>query len=274
MKISGIKEIQLSEIAIANSINVRSDLTSANSRENLEELAASIATNGLMQPIVLRGIEGSPPYDVVVGKRRFLAHQLLNTGTIKAVFTGEINNTEAIILSLSENMLRQEMNHTDIMKAVTSLYEEFGKDEKRVQERTGLSLRSIRNYIAIEAQATPELLEMITSKQINLTDAKRVLLSAQGNPGKINSLAIQFKKLTKSEKKRAIDYGVQNPTASSGDIVKQAQTQKVEESLILTFSRKIYAALEKTSNQLHLDKELLVTDLLTEWLKTNDFLNE
>jgi ParB family transcriptional regulator, chromosome partitioning protein len=274
MRITEIKEIPLLDIAIANSINVRSDLSSPNSKENLEELAASIETNGLMQPIVLRGVEGNPPYDVVVGKRRFLAHKLLHVATVKAVFTGPIDDTEAIILSLSENMLRQEMNHTDIMRAVTSLYEEFGKDERRVQERTGLSLRSIRNYIAIEAQATPELLQMITSKQINLTDAKRILLSAQGSPEKINSLSVQFKKLTKSEKKRAIDYGVRNPSASVGEIVKQAQTQKIEESLILTFSRKIYAALEKAANQLHLDKELLVTDLLTEWLKTNDFLNE
>lgn len=274
MRISEIKEIPLSDIIITNSINVRSDLTSPNSKENLEELAASIETNGLMQPIVLRGLEGNPPYDVVVGKRRFLAHQLLEVATIKAVFTGQIDDIEAIILSLSENMLRQEMNHLDIMKAVTSLYQEFGKDEKRVQERTGLSLRSIRNYLAIEAQATPELLQMINSKQINLTDAKRILLSAQGNLEKINSLSVQFKKLTKSEKKRAIDYGVQNPNASTGDIIKQAQIPKVEESLILTLSRKIYMALEKAANELNLDKELIITDLLTEWLKTNDFLNE
>lgn len=171
MVISEVREIPLGDIQLQGA-NVRSDLQSPNSQEGLQELAESIKVNGLMQPIVLRGTWGKPPYDVIVGQRRFLAHQLLKTPTIKATFTGEIGDTEALILSLSENLLRQELNHADIAKAVTALYEEFGKDEYRVKAKLGLSIKAIRNYITVEAQATPKIKQMLQESRISMADAK------------------------------------------------------------------------------------------------------
>jgi ParB family transcriptional regulator, chromosome partitioning protein len=274
MKISEIKEISLSDITIANSINVRSDLSSPNSKENLEELAANIEQNGLMQPIVLRGIEGHPPYDVVVGKRRFLAHQLLKVDTIKAVFTGQINDTEAIILSLSENMLRQEMNHVDIMKAVTSLYEEFGKDEKKVHQKTGLSIRTIRSYITVEAQATTKLKQLITERSISLSDAKRAIEASGGDTNKADILIDEIVKMTKHEKTRMRGDAQTNPNATVKEIVKNALTPKFEERLTLSLSFALANALKKAHEDLGLDKEIIGLDSLATWLKTNDFLIE
>lgn len=160
MRTSEVKEVQLSDIQLQG-INVRSDLNSANSQIALAELAASIKENGLMQPIVLRGPEDKKPYDVVVGQRRFLAHQLLALPTIKATFTEQISDTDALVLSLSENLLRQDLNQADIMRVVTNLYEQFGKDEYKVKEKLGLSIKAIRGYIKVESQATPKMLAMI-----------------------------------------------------------------------------------------------------------------
>jgi ParB family transcriptional regulator, chromosome partitioning protein len=270
-----ICEVLLSDITIDETINVRSDSNSANFIENLNELAESIRTNELMQPIVLRGVQGQPPYDVVVGKRRFLAHRdILKQATIKAVFTGEIDDTKAIILSLSENMLRQEMNPMDIMRAVTRLYKALGHDVRQVQQRTGLSLKTVRNYIAIEAQATPQLLEMISRKEISVTNAKRVILTAQGDPEKINNLADPFKTMTKDEQRRAVEYASKNSSATVKTIIEQAQRQTVFETMILQLSRKVSAALTQAAMKLEVEKDFLVVDLLTEWLKNNDFLNE
>ncbi len=274
MRISEIKEIPLSDIAIANSINVRSDLTSPNSKENLEELAASIEQNGLLQPIVLRGIYEKPPYDVVVGKRRFLAHQLLKAQTVKAVFTGQIDDTEAIILSLSENMLRQEMNHTDIMKAVTGLYEKFGKDERKVQQKTGLSIRTIRSYIAVEAQATTKLKQLLKEQSITLSDAKRAIEAAGGDSEKADILIDEIVQMTKHEKTRMRGYAQANPSATVKEIVKNAVTPKFEERLILSLSFALAKALKKAHEDLGLDKEIIGLDSLATWLKTNDFLIE
>ena len=100
MNVQSVYDIPLRDIELQGA-NVRSDLNTPNSLEGLNELAESIRLHGFMQPIVLRGTWGNPPYDVIVGQRRFLAHQMLEVATIKATFTGEIGDTEALILSLS-----------------------------------------------------------------------------------------------------------------------------------------------------------------------------
>lgn len=273
MKATNIKDVLIGDISIKNRI-IRENVTSTNSKENLQELAESIQTNGLMQPIVLRGIEGKPPYDVVVGKRRFMAHQLLKMPTIKAVFTGEIDDTEAIVLSLSENMLRQEMNHKDIMDAVTDLYERLGRDERKVQQRTGLSIRTIRNYIAVDAQATPKLKELIKNQSISLSDAKRAIEAAQGDSTKADMLIDEIVKMTKHEKTRMREFSQTNPNATVKEIVKNASTPRFEERLILNLPFILSKALKKAHEDLGLDKEIIGLDSLATWLKTNDFLIE
>src|SRR5437870_5370868 len=98
---------------------------------DLDELAASIKKLGLLQPIVLLGSPGAPPYKVISGQRRLLAHQKLKAKTIRAVFAGKLNKTEATIRSLVENMQRVDPDYPDTAKAVTYLYEKFGKDEEK-----------------------------------------------------------------------------------------------------------------------------------------------
>lgn len=172
MDITQVFEVPIENIKLQGS-NVRSDLESPNSQENLRELAENIKINGLLQPIVLRGVEGEPPYDVIVGQRRFLAHQILGAKTIKATFSGEIDKMDALLLSLSENMCRQEMNFEDTSNAITVLYQHFDNDEYKVQQHTGFSIRTIRSYIKIDAHATEKIKSLIRNNKISMADAKR-----------------------------------------------------------------------------------------------------
>ena len=100
MNITKIEDVKMADIRLQGA-NVRSDLNSPNSKEELNELATNISVNGLLQPIDLRGTSGNPPYDVIVGKRRFLAHQLLGAKSIKATLSGNIEDMNALLLSLS-----------------------------------------------------------------------------------------------------------------------------------------------------------------------------
>lgn len=265
-----VKEILLSDIELQG-INVRSDLNSANSKEALEELAASIKVNGLMQPIVLRGPEGNAPYDVVVGQRRFLAHKLLGASTIKASFTEAISDTDAVVLSLSENLLRQDLNQADIMRIVTRLYDEFGKNEYLVKEKLGLSIKAIRGYIKVESQATPKILKMI-HEGFSMVDARRAIDAAQGDPAKADELVDAIAAMTKHEKTRAVEFGKANPKASAKEVVEKAQTPKIEETVILNLPLKVSKALKMASERLVKGSEEIIMDALTEWLTTNDFL--
>src|SRR4051794_31398658 len=115
--ISEIFDIQLKDINIGDH-NVR--LT--NPEKDLDQLAASIKQQGLLQPIVLEGEHGHPPYQLVSGQRRLLAHEkFLDAKSIRAVFVGKISRTEAIIRSLVENLQRSDLEFRDTARAVTEL---------------------------------------------------------------------------------------------------------------------------------------------------------
>lgn len=273
MEISEVKEIKLAEIKL-DGVNVRTDMNTHNSQENLKELAESIRINGLMQPILLKGNEGQPPYDVIVGQRRFLAHQLLNKETIKASFSGEITDIQAILLSLSENICRQELDHSDTMEAITKLYNHFDKDVHRVKEHLGLSIRTIRNYIKIEEQATEKIKKMLGEGTVSIADAKRAIDASQGDIEKADILVEELSKLTKYEKKRVVEIGQSKVNAKAEDIIIEAQKPRVEESLILSLPMNVHHALEKAVEELSMDAEAITMGVLKEWLASNDFLIE
>lgn len=272
MDITNVLEVPMKDIRLQGS-NVRSDLDSPNSQENLNELAQNIRVNGLLQPIVLRGENGKPPYDVIVGQRRFLAHHLLKAETIKATFSGEIDSMNALLLSLSENMCRQEMNYEDMQRAITTLYKHYENDERKVQAQTGFSIRTIRNYVRIEEQATEKIKDLL-KKGLSMADAKRAIDAAQGNKQKADALIDEIAKLTAYEKKRLVESSNKNPNASVDDLVKEAKKPKWEETIVLNLPAEISLALRKAIEKLSIDAEQLAMDVLVSWLKTNDFLLE
>jgi len=272
MDITKVLEVQMKDIKLQGS-NVRSDLDSPNSQEGLIELAQNINVNGLLQPIVLRGESGKPPYDVIVGQRRFLAHQVLHAETIKATFSGEIDNMNALLLSLSENMCRQEMNYEDTQRAITTLYTHYDKDERKVQSHTGFSIRMIRSYVRIEEQATEKIKDLL-NKGLSMADAKRAIDAAQGDKEKADALIDEILKLTTYEKKRLVESSSKSPKSSVADLVKEAKKPKWEETIVLNLPEEISNAVRKATEKLSIDAEQLAMDVLVTWLKTNDFLLE
>ncbi len=270
---STIYDIPLEQIISFDNCS-RCNSKSPNSQANLHELADSIKQNGLMQPVVLKGTYGHPPYDVVVGQRRFMAHQLLGATTIKASFTGQISDIDALTLSLSENLLRQELNRSDIMDAVTKLYVHYNYDKQKVKEKLGLSIKAITGYIKIQTQATAKLKNLIRSGTISWADATRAIEASQGDVAKADVLIDEIVKLTSYEKTRFVNFAQANPQATVRDIVKSAVTPKHEERLILNLSFKIAKALKLANEHLQIDKEMIALDSLITWLKTNDYLTE
>jgi ParB/RepB/Spo0J family partition protein len=271
MQLSNVIPVKLSDIVVQDS-NVRTDLNSENSQEHLKELAENIRINGLMQPIVLRGVQGNPPYEVIVGQRRFLAHKLLEKEEIQATFSGEIDAMQALLLSLSENMCRQEMNFEDTSNAITKLYTYYNKDEQEVKNHTGFSIRMIRSYVKIEEQATEKIKQYLKSGAVSLVDAKRAIDAAQGNEEKANFFIDEFANLTTYEKKRLVEEGTKNPDGDKDKILEDARKPKYEETIILNLPLKINKALVAAAEKLSIDKEELTMNALISWLKVNDFL--
>src|SRR5260370_30623711 len=112
--------------------------------KEIDELAASIKMHGLLQPVVLIGEFGKPPYKLITGQRRFRAHERLGRTEIRGVFAApRLTRAESVVRSLVENMQRVDLEYRDAAEAVTFLYKQLGSD-RAVQKATGLSLNNVR----------------------------------------------------------------------------------------------------------------------------------
>jgi ParB-like chromosome segregation protein Spo0J len=203
-----------------------------------------------------------------------LAHQKLNRPTILATFTGQIDDMDALALSLSENLLRQDLNFLDTMNAVTALYIHYGRDERKVKAKLGLSIKSIRRFIRIQESGTDKIKKLLDEKKISPQDAKRVITAAQGDATKADALVDAIVGMSKPQKIRAVEFGENHPDASLEQITKFATTPKIEPTVIVNLPLKIQKALEAAVDQVQQDPEEIILGALKEWLITNDFLTE
>lgn len=156
-----VKEIMLSEIDVSE-FNTRKDLGAGTEETSIDDLAISIQERGLLSPIMVRVGKGNK-YELIVGQRRYLACKKIGYEKIPAIVRDELDDTDATIISLIENVQRADMNPIDKAKAYQIIYERY-KDYKIVAKQTGVSISTIRKYL--------NLLDLSSSLQEKLTTAE------------------------------------------------------------------------------------------------------
>jgi ParB/RepB/Spo0J family partition protein len=266
-----IHEIDMAEIEISPD-NVRHN--TGNATKDLDELAASIKLHGLLQPVVLIGEIGKPPYQLIAGQRRFLAHELLGRTVIRAVFAAnKLSKAELIVRSLVENLQRVELEYKDTAEAVTFLYKKLGSD-RAVHKATGLSLRKVRDFILIEARATPGMKKLLENGKAKAVDVKRAIVAAQDDLKKAETLLnlIIEKTPTTDQKRRIVSYGQTNKDASATEIFKEGVKTQVEQSLIVTLPEPVREALGKAVKIMDMDVAELATKILADWLTAQGYI--
>jgi ParB/RepB/Spo0J family partition protein len=137
---------QVVELDIA-SIQNFNDNVRATTETHIESLAADIKTNGLMHPITVRNADGEL-YEAIAGKRRLAACKLLGFTQIQATVCSA-NDSEAFLLSLSENMHRHQMSNRERCVAIQRCLVECGDDVSKVANITHLAEPTIRRYLKI-----------------------------------------------------------------------------------------------------------------------------
>ena len=113
----------------------------------LVELAASIHANGLVQPVVVRCIDGGR-YQLIAGHRRRSAAQRVGKTTIPAVVR-QVSDAQAMEMILIENLQRQDLNAMEQAHAFERLSREFALTQEQMAERTGKDRSSISNFLRL-----------------------------------------------------------------------------------------------------------------------------
>lgn len=113
----------------------------------IEELAASIRAQGLMQPIVLRPISNDR-YEIIAGERRWRAVQKAGLDRIPAIVRN-IPDEAAIAMSLIENMQREDLNAMEEAMALQRIKDEFELTHEEVAQAVGKSRSAVTNLIRL-----------------------------------------------------------------------------------------------------------------------------
>ncbi|HYN64506.1 MAG TPA: ParB/RepB/Spo0J family partition protein [Candidatus Limnocylindrales bacterium] len=132
--------------------------------EGLAELAASIATHGVIQPIVVRG-SADGGYELIAGERRLRAARLAGLTQIPAVIR-ESQASELLELALVENVQRADLNAIEEASAYRELIDRFGLTHEAVAHRVGKSRVAISNALRL-LDLAPETREAIVDGRIS-----------------------------------------------------------------------------------------------------------
>lgn len=140
--------------------------------EPLQELAASIKAQGVMQPIVLRSV-GESRYEIIAGERRWRATQLAGLDKIPAVIK-EVNDEAAVAMSLIENIQREDLNPMEEALALQRLIEEFDLTHQQVADAVGKSRTAVTNFLRL-MNLSPEVAQMLAHGDIEMGHARALL---------------------------------------------------------------------------------------------------
>jgi len=155
-----VKEIDISLIRVSE-LNVRKDLSAGTEDTDIEDLAKSIAEQGLLSPItVLKSADGG--YELIIGQRRYLACKRLGWKKIPAIVRDSIEGTDAVVLSLVENVHRADVSPMDKARAYGRIFEKSGSYDK-VARDTGVSVTTVRKYMKL-LQLAPSIQEQVGTR--------------------------------------------------------------------------------------------------------------
>jgi ParB family transcriptional regulator, chromosome partitioning protein len=154
-------------------------------QQPLEELAASIKANGVIQAIVVRPLaagSGTARYEIVAGERRWQAAKLAGLADIP-VIVRPLTDKEAVAVSLIENIQREELTSAEEARALKRLIEEFSLTHQEVAESVGRSRAAVSNLIRL-LDLPASVVDLIDSKAISMGHA-RALLGLKDDDGRV-----------------------------------------------------------------------------------------
>lgn len=205
-------------------------------QEALEDLANSIRTQGIINPIVVRLISENC-YEIIAGERRWRAAQLANLSEIP-VLIKVISDETALAISLIENIQRQDLNPLEEAEGIQRLINEFKLTHQEIAKTLGRSRATITNLLRLLGLA-PQVKLLLQQGQIEMGHA-RALLSLSGNLQIQAAEKIVKNKLSVREAERLVQNASHSKPDLSTSLKVDTDVQQLERKLSETLGAKVY----------------------------------
>ncbi len=156
--------------------------------ETLAELAESIRAQGIVQPIIVRPIDGDgqAQYEIIAGERRWRAAQLAGLHDVPVVIRN-IPDEAAVAVALIENIQRENLNPLEEALALQRLIAEFEMTHAQAAEAVGRSRAAVSNLLRLLELPEP-VREMVSRRELDMGHA-RALLGLESGRGNLLALA-------------------------------------------------------------------------------------
>ena len=169
---------------------------------SLEELAASIKSQGVMQPILVRPIGAmfdAKRYEIIAGERRWRAAQLAGLNEVPCLVR-EIPDEAALAMSLIENIQREDLNPLEEAAGIQRLIDEFSMTPQQAADAVGRSRPAASNLLRL-LQLAPPVQELLMAGDIDMGHARALLpLDGAAQVGLANLIAARGLSVREAER--------------------------------------------------------------------------
>ncbi|MGC1388753.1 MAG: ParB/RepB/Spo0J family partition protein [Steroidobacteraceae bacterium] len=198
--------------------------------ESLSDLADSIKSKGLVQPILVRPLAGgnageSQRYEIIAGERRWRAAQMAGIAEIPAVIR-DVPDEAALAMSLIENIQREELNPLEEARALKRLIEEFGLTHQAAAEAVGRSRAAVSNLLRL-MELADEVKQLVEERSIEMGHA-RALLSLTSRRQQIEVAALVAKKALSVRETEALVRRLLAPAPTHEDAPPDPDIRRLE----------------------------------------------
>jgi len=204
------------------------------SAEALDDLANSIRSQGIIQPIVVRPVENGN-YEIIAGERRWRAAQLAEIDLVPCLIK-DVPDESAVAIALIENIQREDLNAMEEAIALERLLIEFELTHLEVAEAVGKSRTSVSNLLRLN-NLNDEVKTLLERGDIEMGHA-RALLALEDDQQTTTARTVASKELTVRETEALIKK-IQQPEKPKEDKEKDPDTKALEQNLSEKFGSQV-----------------------------------
>lgn len=197
---------------------------------SLEELAASIKAQGLIQPISVRpvGGVGSHRYEIIAGERRWRAAQIAGLEEVP-VLIRDIPDDAALAMSLIENIQREDLNPLEEAAGIQRLIDEFDMTHQQAADALGRSRSAATNLLRLLQLAKPAQ-DMLMAGDIEMGHARALLALPKAEQGRLAAMVVE-KSYSVRDTERLVAHELNPPHKKEGVIKADRDLLRLEEDL-------------------------------------------
>ena len=204
------------------------------SPEALDDLASSIRSQGIIQPIVVRPISNDT-YEIIAGERRWRAAQLAELDLVPCIIK-DVPDEAAVAIALIENIQREDLNAMEEAIALQRLQDEFELTHQEVADAVGKSRTSITNYLRLN-KLEPDVKTLMEHGDLEFGHAK-VLLGLTGDEQILAARKVVAKGLTVRETEKLVNT-IAEGEKEKAVIDKDPDVKLLEQQLIERLGAKV-----------------------------------